>query len=131
MDIFKAIELIKPAMGIFHPPCTYISYAGIAHWNNPDRLQKRLKALSFFAALWESDIKMICIENPKGCASPTIAKYSQIIQPYYFGDSHLKTTCLWLKNLPLLEWTEKNTLFSTATSCGKPEPIYTDCFGNY
>lgn len=129
MDVFKAIELINPKLGIFHPPCTYISYAGTAHWNKPGRLQKRLKALSFFAALWESDIDMIYIENPKGCASPVIAKYSQEIQPYYFGDSHLKTTWLWLKNLPPLEWTESDNLFSYASSCGKPEPIYVDYTG--
>jgi hypothetical protein len=33
-------------------------------------------------------------------------KPSQIIQPYFFGDSVKKTTCLWLKNLPLLLPTE-------------------------
>ena len=37
-----------------------------------------------------------------GCASPTIAKYSQIIQPYQFGNEESKRTCLWLKNLPQL-----------------------------
>ena len=30
-------------------------------------------------------------------------KYSQIIQPYYFGDCEKKTTCLWLKGLPELK----------------------------
>lgn len=25
---------------------------------------------------------------------------SQIIQPYMFGDEYMKTTCLWLKNIP-------------------------------
>ena len=33
MDLFKAIELIKPKLGIFHPPCTFISRAG-ARWIN-------------------------------------------------------------------------------------------------
>ena len=111
---------------IAHPPCTYLSYAGTAHWNNSGRLKKRLKALEFFANLWEAPIERICLENPKGCASPTITKYSQEIQPYYFGDGHLKTTWLWLKNLPPLVWSESNNLFSEATSSGKPEPIYTD-----
>ena len=85
---------------IGHPPCTYLSYAGIAHWNNPGRLEKRLDALQFFAALWSAPINRICLENPKGCASPTIAKYTQEIQPFYFGDRDFKTTWLWLKNLP-------------------------------
>ncbi len=85
---------------IGHPPCTYISYAGVAHWNNPGRVFKRLEALDFFAQLWEAPIDKICLENPKSCASPVIAKYSQEVQPYYFGDNQLKTTWLWLKNLP-------------------------------
>lgn len=87
---------------IAHPPCTYLSYAGTGSWNNPGRLKKRLEALDFFAKLWNADINKICIENPMGCASPTIAKYSQIIQPYQFGDEESKRTCLWLKNLPIL-----------------------------
>lgn len=102
---------------IGHPPCTYLSYAGMAHWNKPGRLEKRIEALKFFAALYEAPIPFIALENPKSCASPVIAKYDQIIQPYYFGDDHQKTTCLWLKNLPLLKPT--NIL-------PKPEPVYID-----
>ena len=111
---------------IWHPPCTFLSYAGIAHWNNPGRCKKRLDALDFFRQLWEAPIEKICLENPKSCASPTIAKYSQVIQPHYFGDEHLKTTWLWLKNIPLLQHFEENTLFSEKTHVGKPEPISID-----
>ena len=50
-----------------------------------------------------------------GCASPTIAKYSQIIQPYYFGDNESKRTCLWLKGLPLLQHTKEDNLFDKNT----------------
>jgi hypothetical protein len=87
---------------IAHPPCTFLSYAATSVWNKEGRLEKRLDALNFFAKLWLAPIDKICIENPMGCASPTIAKYSQIIQPYYFGDTESKRTCLWLKGLPLL-----------------------------
>lgn len=111
-------------MLIGHPPCTYINYIGIAWWNDPGRCEKRLKALDFFRKMWEAPIDKICLENPKGCASPTIAKYTQIIQPYYFGDPHLKTTCLWLKGLPPLVWTKENTLFEDATAVMKPDPLY-------
>jgi site-specific DNA-cytosine methylase len=114
---------------IGHPPCTYLSYAGTAHWNNPGRLQKRLKALEFFAALWEAPINHICLENPKGCASPAITKYSQEIQPYYFGDQHLKTTWLWLKNLPALTYSLTGNLFEQQTATERPEAIYTDYTG--
>jgi site-specific DNA-cytosine methylase len=111
---------------IAHPPCTYLSYAGIGHWNKPGRLRNRLKALSFFADLWLAPIEKICIENPKGCASPTIAKYNQEVQPYYFGDIEQKTTWLWLKNLCLLEHYKRNTLFEEMTHTKKPEPIFVD-----
>lgn len=111
-------------MMIAHPPCTYLSYAGIRSWNDPGRCKKRLGALEFFRVLWESSINKVCIENPQGCASPTIAKYSQIVQPWYFGEAYYKTTCLWLKNLPLLIHVEVNTLFEKKTHIDKPEPIY-------
>lgn len=106
---------------IAHPPCTYLSYAGTRHWNNEGRLEKRLEALEFFAALWQAPIDKICIENPRGCASPTIAKYSQIINPYYFGDSFSKPTWLWLKNLPLLQHYKTNNLFHESTHVDKGE----------
>jgi len=87
---------------IGHPPCTYLSYAATSVWNKPGRLELRLDALNFFAKLWLAPIEKICLENPAGCASPAIAKYSQMIQPYYFGDAESKRTWLWLKNLPEL-----------------------------
>ena len=111
---------------IAHPPCTYLSYAGVAHWNEAGRCKKRLEALEFFRLLWEAPIERICIENPRGCASPTIAKYTQEIQPFYFGDSAYKTTWLWLKNLPPLVHENSDTLFSKKTSCPPPAPIYID-----
>jgi len=123
-DVLKIIDDGWDLM-IAHPPCTYLSYAAMHVWNNPERVYKRLEALKFFADLWEASIEKICIENPRGCASPTIAKYTQIIQPYYFGDRHLKTTWLWLKNLPPLQWADENELFQNKTAVNKPEPIST------
>jgi len=110
-------------MMIGHPPCTYLSYAGTLHWNKRGRVYERLKALKFFADLWEAPIEKICLENPKGCASPTIAKFSQEIQPYFFGDSEIKTTWLWLKNLPNLEYDIEDGLFNLKTSSEKPKPL--------
>ena len=106
---------------IAHPPCTYLSYAGTRHWNTPNRLEKRLEALQFFAALWLANVEMICIENPKGCASPTIAKYSQEIQPFYFGESEYKTTWLWLRNLSNLIHVKQDTFFEAATHSERPK----------
>jgi hypothetical protein len=120
-----ALEVITRGWDLLigHPPCTYISYAGTRHWNNPGRCKKRLEALDFFRQLWEAPINRICLENPKSCASPTIAKYSQEIQPYYFGDSDLKTTWLWLKNLPLLVHHEDDTFFECKTHTDRPKPF--------
>lgn len=124
-DVLKVLDRGWDLM-IAHPPCTYLSYAAMHVWNQPDRLKKRLKALNFFAKLWTAPIEKICIENPKGCASPTIAKYSQEIQPYYFGESHLKTTWLWLKNLPPLWYWEHENSFFQKTATEYPMPIYVD-----
>jgi len=111
---------------IAHPPCTYISYAATRYWNQSGRIEKRIKALEFFAQLHEAPIKHICIENPVGCADVIIRKHDQIIHPYYFGDPYLKRTCLWLKNLPKLEYTMSDNLFSSRTATDYPEPMYVD-----
>lgn len=51
-------------------------------------------------------IPKIAMENPIGCLSTKYRKPDQIIQPYNFGDNASKSTCLWLKGLPLLEKTK-------------------------
>jgi hypothetical protein len=109
---------------IGHPPCTYLSYVGNRHWDNPGRARKRLEGLSFFLEMWDAPIEKICLENPMGVIDRVITKHHQIIQPYYFGDSQMKTTCLWLKNLPKLFHAPTPTLFSPATHAPKPEPVY-------
>lgn len=110
---------------IGHPPCTYLSNVGNRHWDNPGRARKRLEALDFFLQLWEAPIHKICLENPMGCIDRIITKHHQVIQPYYFGDSALKTTCLWLKNLPPLQYQLQDSLFGTRTASDYPEPLYT------
>jgi len=56
-------------------------------------------------SLMNSNIKRICVENPVGYMNTSFRKPDQIVQPYYFGDTEQKRTCLWLKNLPLLNKT--------------------------
>ncbi len=128
-DLLKVLKERKFDLGIFHPPCTFISWAATKYWHDKGRVFKRLKALDFFARLWESDLKYICIENPMGCADSIVAKHSQIIHPYYWGDEHLKKTCLWLKNLPKLEHRKQDDLFESRTHIEKPNPIYIDKSG--
>ena len=92
-------------LGIFHPPCTYLSVSGI-HWNNRGRGWERTEeALEFVRLLMSANIDRIAIENPVSIISSRIRKPEQIIQPYNFGHDASKKTCLWLKNLPALTHT--------------------------
>lgn len=50
----------------------------------------------------EAPQNRLAIENPVGIMSSEWRKPDQIIQPWQFGHEATKTTCLWLKNLPLL-----------------------------
>ena len=72
------------------------------HPKYPNRRQDMLDSVDFVKALYNADIKHIAIENPVGLLSSRWRKPDQIVQPYMFGDEATKTTCLWLKNLPLL-----------------------------
>lgn len=110
---------------IAHPPCTYLSYAGNSAWQNPGRSLQRAEALLFVAKLWEANIPGICIENPNGLLSTFLHKPTQTIQPYYFGEPHLKTTNLWLRGLPKLFSASCTDLFNPGTRISKPEPLWT------
>ena len=111
---------------VAHPPCTYLAVSG-ARWMynkdgsvNKERLINQRKALNFVQKLLDAPIKKIALENPVSVISSQIRKPDQIIQPYEFGHSEAKKTCLWLKNLPKLkptkivdkgefmEWVDKN-----------------------
>lgn len=119
-------------LAIFHPPCKYLSSAGawtqLEQYLNrfPDHRQKRKEAIQFFLDCINAPIKRICVENPAGCMSKIHRAPSQVIHPFYFGDPHLKRTCLWLKNLPRL-----NGLHEVAAAIDdyRPEPRYIDKSG--
>ena len=113
-------------MMIAHPPCTYLTYAGTRFWNEPQRYKKRLTAIIFFMEFVDARIERICIENPFGIMEQIYRPSDQEIHPYYWGDSNLKRTCLWLKNLPKLTYQLQDDLFSLATACTKPEPLSID-----
>ena len=92
---------------IAHPPCTHLAVSG-ARWFTEGRKPWSLQeeALEFVQQLMDAPIERICIENPVSVISSKIRKPEQIIQPYQFGHPMMKTTCLWLKNLPKLKHTE-------------------------
>ena len=86
------------------PPCTHLAVSG-ARWFK-DKIHEQHAALNFIRLLLDSGIKKIALENPIGVISTKIRKPDQIVQPWQFGHGETKATCLWLKNLPLLEPTE-------------------------
>lgn len=118
---------------IAHPPCTYLTVTGNL-WFNVNRYgEKALKrifdrhnALGFVLKCYYAPIEKICIENPVGYLSSAFRKPDQIIHPWYFGDSHSKATCLWLKNLEPLRYELTDTLFGESTAAVPEFHIYAD-----
>lgn len=99
---------------IAHPPCTYLSAAGAIRLYNADhtikdnaRLSKGYEAAEFFNAVLSSEVPRVAVENPVPMKVFALPKYSQIINPYQFGDPWMKRTCLWLRGLPALEPTNE------------------------
>lgn len=105
---------------IAHPPCTFLCNSGVC-WLFPKRLKgardhqrwnKMCEAAQFFNLLWQAPARYRAVENPIphryarnriGFLSQyTIQSYAQIIQPWMFGHTEQKATCLWLHNLPKL-----------------------------
>lgn len=107
---------------IAHPPCTFLAVSGarwLYHPKYPNRMADREEAKDFFMLLMSSNIPRIALENPIGYMSSAYRKPDQIIHPYMFGDRASKSTCLWLKNLPLLLPTNIVTPEVHITSTGK------------
>lgn len=93
---------------IAHPPCTYLCVAGACMLVDKNgkikdfqRYEEMLKARDFFMFFYGLSGR-VCIENPRPMARANLPPYSQIIQPYEFGENYSKMTMLWLKNLPPL-----------------------------
>lgn len=87
---------------IAHPPCQHLSLAGARWFKDKIADGRQAAAIEFFLSLVSANIPNIAIENPIGIMSRLCRKPEQIIQPFQFGHPVQKSTCLWLKNLPLL-----------------------------
>jgi hypothetical protein len=99
---------------IAHPPCTYLANSGVSHLHkDPKRWLDLFAAAEFFTALLEAPAPKICVENPimHKYAKKLIGgkNQSQVVQPWMFGHTEKKSTCLWLKGLPKLK--ETNNVF--------------------
>lgn len=86
------------------PPCTFLCNSGV-RWlkGNSERQTNRQNAIRFVKTIWDAPCERVCIENPIGCLSTAWMKPSQIIQPFDHGHPDWKSTCLWLRGLPLLQ----------------------------
>lgn len=114
MDIFEAIQMYEWDMAVFFPPCTYLTVSGNKWFKDQPprpsgalvgeaRRQARVEAIDFFQKLYNCRIPRLAIENPIGVLSSVFRKPNQVLQPWWFGHPETKATCLWLKNLPLLQ----------------------------
>jgi len=108
-------------MIIAHPPCTDLAVSGARHFAKKIADGSQQKSIEFFMRFTDLKCPKVMIENPIGIMSSKWRKPDQIIQPYQFGHSVSKSTCLWLKGLPKLvptnivdkgeffEWVDKKT----------------------
>lgn len=136
-DVFEVVDQGWDLM-IAHPPCTFVAGSG-AQWLShpedralpfeerrphpkyPNRRNDMLDSVEFVKALYNGPIERIAIENPIGLLSSRWKTPDQIIHPYHFGEEMSKATCLWLKNLPLLQHTNvvgkgERTVFASGKS---------------
>ena len=114
-DVFEYLEGlellgIRVKCLIAHPPCTYLTNSGVV-WlhRDPSRWEKMRDGAEFFKRLLALPIPMKAIENPimHRHAREIVGKdKSQVVQPWMFGHTEQKATCLWLENLPLLKPTK-------------------------
>jgi site-specific DNA-cytosine methylase len=99
-------------MIIAFPPCTYLTVTGNRWFNIEKYGEKAIQrhkdrdwAVNFFKLISQANCQKIAIENPVGVMSTILRKPEQIINPFQFGDAFEKKTCLWLKGLPKLKYT--------------------------
>lgn len=122
-DMFEVIKREpKFDLMVAFPPCTDLAVSGARHFERKIADGSQQKSIEFFMSVINADVERIAVENPIGIMSGKYRKPDQIIQPWMFGDKAQKSTCLWLKNLPLLEPTnivEKGEFFEFTSKKGE------------
>lgn len=93
-------------MIIAFPPCTHLAVSGAAWFKQKREDGRQQQAIDFFMLFANSKCPKVAIENPIGIMSTVWRKPDQIIQPWMFGHPESKSTCLWLKGVPLLRETK-------------------------
>ena len=105
---------------IAHPSCQHLAVSGAKHFYKKEKEQK--ESLDFVRTLMNCNIPRWYIENPISVIGSKIRSADQIIQPYEHGDPFQKSTCLWLKNLPLLKLTGTLDGSTARDECHKAPP---------
>lgn len=103
-DDIRNVDLAPYDLLIAHPPCTHLASSG-ARWFE-QKMEEQEQALAFVRWLMATRGTRVAIENPVGIIGTHIKPANQIIQPWQFGHGEVKTTCLWLNNLPRLRPTQ-------------------------
>lgn len=108
-DVFDIINDGWDLM-IAHPPCTYLANSGVQHLHKDiSRWPKLFEGAEFFRQLLTAPIAKVAIENPVmhkySKALIGRVKQTQVVQPYMFGHTEQKATCLWLKGLDPIQAT--------------------------
>lgn len=88
---------------IAFPPCTDLSQAGAVWWKAKQADGRQQAAAEFFMEMVGAPARHVAVENPRGIMTKLYRPPDQVIEPFMFGEPYAKKTCLWLKNLPLLE----------------------------
>lgn len=111
-DLREVYDFVNPDLFIAHPPCTYLSHAGLCRLVDSSgqikdwlRYENGLLARDFFLWCLSRPAKMVCVENPIPMRRFGLPVPSQLVEPWYFGEPYTKITCLWLRGLPELPMT--------------------------
>lgn len=117
-DIREVLGYGWDFLGVFHPPCTRLCNSGV-RWLSvppPGRTREEMwreldEGAALFSSVWNAPVPHVAVENPvmHRHAKERIVGYepfAQSVQPWEYGHPETKRTCLWLRNLPLLEPTD-------------------------
>lgn len=120
-----ARDLLRDRPGFFdlliaHPPCTYLTNAGVRYLHEepddsgylkgPERWAAMAEGAQLFLDFLNADVPRVAVENPvmhkHAREGEGIGRATQFVQPWQFGDMRCKRTGLWLRNLPKLTDTQ-------------------------
>jgi hypothetical protein len=117
-DVRDVLEGERWDLMVAHPPCTYLSNAGVRHLHSipsrngvlpkvhgAERWEAMREGAALFRLLLDAPIPRIAVENPimhKYAVEVIGRRQDQVVQPWMFGEPVQKAVALWLVGLPPL-----------------------------